>query len=221
MLLVPLIALFAGWHWQPEDPSALYILYWLTESGSLPFAIATSGIFTGIALLYLKLNLKKSIVFVLSLFLCIGAGQVMKSSIKNMKKEARPYVMWIDEQGYMPQQAFYSLSREDRSAFIHAQDFSDHGVPAWLQQHWEKETGYAFPSGHTMFAVQWVLIFGLLFWRRRILLTPIVLWGLAMEASRLLFGMHWPIDEIVSCLLAPVIVYLTSLGWDRWVKNTD
>ena len=221
MLLVPCIALFINWHWQPNaSQTSLYIIYILTESGSLPFALLTCAMFTGLLLLYLKLDLKKSALFVFSLFLCIGAGQAVKSAIKSMEQEPRPYVMWIDEQGYMPQEAFYSLPRNDRAAFIHAQDFSDHGVPDWLQQHWEKETGYSFPSGHTIFAVQWVLIFGLLLWRQKIILTLIVLWGLVMEASRLLLGMHWPIDEIVSCFLAPVIVYLTSLGWSRWIFNT-
>ncbi|SUG70501.1 phosphatidylglycerophosphatase B [Salmonella enterica subsp. enterica] len=28
-------------------------------------------------------------------------------------------------------------------------------IPVFLRQHWQKETGFAFPSGHTMFAASW------------------------------------------------------------------
>ena len=31
-------------------------------------------------------------------------------------------------------------------------------IPQYLRSHWQKETGFAFPSGHTMFAASWALL---------------------------------------------------------------
>ncbi|MDA4825234.1 phosphatase PAP2 family protein, partial [Enterobacter kobei] len=43
-------------------------------------------------------------------------------------------------------------------------------IPTFLRKHWQKETGFAFPSGHTMFAASWALLgVGLLWPRRRTL----------------------------------------------------
>ncbi len=40
-------------------------------------------------------------------------------------------------------------------------------IPVFLRQHWQKETGFAFPSGHTMFAASWALLAVGLLWPRR------------------------------------------------------
>ena len=52
-------------------------------------------------------------------------------------------------------------------------------IPQYLRSHWQKETGFAFPSGHTMFAASWALLaVGLLWPRRRTLTIAILLvWG--------------------------------------------
>ena len=31
-------------------------------------------------------------------------------------------------------------------------------TPAWLVHHYENETGYSFPSGHTIFAATWLML---------------------------------------------------------------
>ena len=40
-------------------------------------------------------------------------------------------------------------------------------IPQYLRSHWQKETGFAFPSGHTMFAASWALLAVGLLWPRR------------------------------------------------------
>lgn len=66
-----------------------------------------------------------------------------------------------------------------------------------------KETGFAFPSGHTMFAASWALLgVGLLWPRRRTLTIAILLvWATGVMGSRMLLGMHWPRDLVVATLI--------------------
>ena len=48
-------------------------------------------------------------------------------------------------------------------------------IPQYLRSHWQKETGFAFPSGHTMFAASWALLAVGLLWPRRRTLTIAIL----------------------------------------------
>ena len=77
-------------------------------------------------------------------------------------------------------------------------------IPQYLRSHWQKETGFAFPSGHTMFAASWALLaVGLLWPRRRTLTIAILLvWATGVMGSRLLLGMHWPRDLVVATLIS-------------------
>ena len=75
-----------------------------------------------------------------------------------------------------------------------------------------KETGFAFPSGHTMFAASWALLgVGLLWPRRRTLTIAILLvWATGVMGSRMLLGMHWPRDLVVATLISWVLVTLAT-----------
>ncbi len=66
----------------------------------------------------------------------------------------------------------------------------ENNIPQYLRSHWQKETGFAFPSGHTMFAASWALLaVGLLWPRRRTLTIAILLvWATGVMGSRLLLG---------------------------------
>jgi hypothetical protein len=81
-----------------------------------------------------------------------------------------------------------------------------------LRKHWQKETGFAFPSGHTMFAASWALLgVGLLWPRRRwVTLALLLTWATAVMGSRLALGMHWPQDLIVATLISWLLVTLAT-----------
>jgi len=85
-------------------------------------------------------------------------------------------------------------------------------IPKFLRKHWQKETGFAFPSGHTMFAASWALLGVGLLWPRRRTVTIVVLlaWATGVMGSRLLLGMHWPVDLIVATLISWLLVTLAT-----------
>ena len=83
-------------------------------------------------------------------------------------------------------------------------------IPGFLRHHWQKETGFAFPSGHTMFAATWALLLvGLLWSRRRALgLAVAMAWAIGVMGSRLLLGMHWPLDLMVATVMSWIMATL-------------
>lgn len=207
----PLFVFFSGWQWQPytEIPAFLYPLYLVTETGTIPYALMTCVVFACIPLLYLKLPVKKIFLYLVIVVAYLAAGQIVKETMKNVYQEARPYVAWLETENIIRSDDFYAMKRKERAVFMLEQDFSKYSIPSWQQNHWSKETGYSFPSGHSMFAAQWLLLYLILLWRRKAYL-PIGLmcvWATGMEISRMVLGMHWAIDVFVSCLLATILIY--------------
>ncbi len=103
---------------------------------------------------------------------------------------------------------FYALKRKERAKLVHEQLAQAQDIPSFLRKHWQKETGFAFPSGHTMFAASWALLAAGLLWPRRRWGTIAVLlvWATAVMGSRPALGMHWPLDLIVATLISRLLV---------------
>ncbi|MER1979379.1 phosphatase PAP2 family protein, partial [Pseudocitrobacter faecalis] len=64
----------------------------------------------------------------------------------------------------------------------------------------QKETGFAFPSGHTMFAASWALLAVGLLWPRRRTFTIAIL----------LVWMHWPRDLVAATLMSWLLVTVAT-----------
>ena len=74
------------------------------------------------------------------------------------------------------------------------------------------EVGYSFPSGHTIFAASWLMLtvgfmqlMGNKSSRAKLLVGFMSLWAILMLVSRLRFGMHYPIDLLISIMIAWLI----------------
>lgn len=206
MLCVPLFAWATGWHWV-DDSHLVHgfdtFMYFLTESGSAPYALITCVIFM---LWLMKLALKHYS------WLLVGAvcatsvigTQAIKTVAKNAFAEPRPYVVQVMG-GEAQAEKFYELSRTERGVLL-IQHYQNPEFPL-VVEHRIGETGYSFPSGHTIFAVSWLLVFaGLLSGIRSqaVIFAQAFafIWAGLMLISRLRFGMHYPIDLFVSTLIA-------------------
>lgn len=142
----------------------------------------------------------------------IVIGQGVKSRVKDHVQEPRPFVVWLEKTHHIPVDEFYNLKRKDRGALVKEQLTEQQDIPKFLRKHWQKETGFAFPSGHTMFAASWALLaVGLLWPRRRTVTIGILLiWATGVMGSRLLLGMHWPRDTVVATLISWLLVTLAT-----------
>lgn len=217
-LIIPLSVIVVNWHWQPSalNNSSEYF-FWITETASYPWAIITSGLFFLLFCLLLA-NKKNILVLLLILVSAMLGGQIIKSLIKQQTAESRPYVLWLAKEYHFSDKQFYSQTRAERKANIEQLLTNSTTIPSWLSKHWQQETGYAFPSGHTLFAATWAfLAITLLSFRRHfIIVTAIVVWSTLIEASRLLLGMHSAYDLILGVVLAWLIALISCFYARKW-----
>lgn len=213
LLIMPVSVWLSGWQWQPgESNGVLKFFFWMTETVTRPWGILTSLILSAWVLWCLRFRLKPAILLLVIMNGAILTGQYTKSWIKEQVQEPRPYVVWLEKTHGVNEETFYRLKRQQRGDMVSALLASDTRLPAWLKQHWAFETGFAFPSGHTLFAVSWALLATGLLWPRRHIKTIVLLfvWASVVMGSRLLLGMHWPRDLAVATLISALLVTVAT-----------
>lgn len=213
LLIMPLAVWLSGWSWSPEHNGWwLRSLFWLTETVTQPWGIITHVVLCGWFLWCLRFRLKAAIMLFAILGGAIIVGQGVKSLVKERVQEPRPFVLWLEKTHYIPADEFYTLKRKARSDLVKEQLSSQHDIPPFLRKHWQKETGFAFPSGHTMFAASWALLGVGLLWprRRNWTIALLLVWATGVMGSRLLLGMHWPRDLVVATLISWILVTIAT-----------
>lgn len=69
---------------------------------------------------------------------------------------------------------------------------------------------YSFPSGHTMNAVNFAILFGYFFPPLAWILTP---FAVLIALSRVILGMHYPTDVMVGAVLGAALAWGSLLLW--------
>ena len=213
LMIIPVAVWLSGWQWQPgESDAVLRFLFWMTETVTRPWGTLTSLLLSLWVLWCLRFRLKPALLLLLIMNATILTGQYTKSYIKDQVQEPRPYVVWLEHRHGLDEREFYSMTREERSQRVDELLASDRQLPGWLKRHWAFETGFAFPSGHTLFAASWALLVIGLLWPRRRYITIVVVgvWASAVMASRLMLGMHWPGDLAMAVALSWLLVTLAT-----------
>lgn len=213
LLVMPVAVWVSGWTWQPGPGGVgLKMFYWVTETVTEPWGVITHVLLFCWFLWCLRFRLKAAIVLFAILAGVILVGQSVKSYVKKSVQEPRPFVVWLEKNNRLTAEEFYALKRKERGALVEKQVADMDTLPRYLRQHWQFETGYAFPSGHTMFVASWALLAVGLLWPRRRTVTIVLLlaWATAVMASRLVLGMHWPRDLVASTLISWLLVTLAT-----------
>ncbi|QRG81007.1 phosphatidylglycerophosphatase B [Citrobacter sp. R56] len=213
LLAMPVAVWISGWTWQPgHNVWWLKALYWVTETVTQPWGIITHVILCVWFLWCLRFRLNAAIMLFAILAAAIMLGQGIKSWVKEHVQEPRPFVIWLEKTHHIPVDEFYTLKRKERGNLVKEQLSGQHDIPSFLRKHWQKETGFAFPSGHTMFAASWALLaVGLLWPRRRTLTIALLLvWATGVMGSRMVLGMHWPRDLVVATVISWLLVTLAT-----------
>lgn len=223
MLLIPVVTWLANWQWslaiQYPEYGFDYFLFLITETGSVPYAIATCVIFT--LLLAWVVRKRYSLFFVIAV--CVAsmvATQGLKTAMKSTFQEPRPFVSALFEDKSVD---FYKLTREQRGLAVTEKIGPQQN---FVTAHQAKEVGYSFPSGHTIFAVSWLLLvvgFCLNMRGQAVVFAHIfaIIWAALMLISRLRLGMHYPIDLFISSLLAFVTNLALFVWFVPWLQKTN
>lgn len=222
LLMLPSLAIWlSGLAWRPPADNAwLRAQLALTDTAGFPWALATCAVFSALIWLVHRARPRRACALAALCLAAVLAGQGAKVAIKNTVRDSRPYVDWLAaRQGSSPD-AFYRMTRAGRAAWVGQAAAAGCAVPAPLRGHWQRETGYSFPSGHTLFSATWALLCTGLLWPRRrraarAACAAAVLWGALVAVSRMTLGMHWPWDLAAGTLIS----WLLALAALRLAQN--
>jgi phosphatidylglycerophosphatase B len=167
----------------------------------------------------------------LLLFALGGMSFANEYFIKPLMAVPRPNIVALADLGVLGVSAdeFYALGdKPERSAFL-AERIGDARTPALadeVREHWLIETGYSFPSGHSLAAMTFAAFFLTLAIsylderRRRLVFLLLPVWALAVIASRPLLRVHSALDIGVGAVEG-LVIGLASVMLARWVIERD
>ena len=227
LLCLPLLVWVTGWHWQPVNAVPLKpVLFVFTETVTRPWGILTTLVLGG-WLLWLRYGdgagLRELLLTAMLVVLVVWGGQGINKLIKHYVEEPRPYTLWISTVSGTSVDHFYQLSRAERGRLVSRVAGQEQVIPGWLRQHWAYETGYAFPSGHSMFAACWALLMLVLAGVKRhtVTVTVTFAWAIVVMWSRMALGMHWPWDVIMSVIVAGLLLTVTCTLFRKVLKGEE
>lgn len=180
---------------------------------------------------------QKLIVFfktVVSLMLVFGLLiSINEFFIKSILKAKRPSHVYILKQVNTGDsiENVYQMSKEERKEYFskliknNSEKFKN--INPTIQNHWIKEAGYSFPSGHSFNAFLFAMItaytiyFNTNYIRLRKLYFIPFLWALIIAVSRVAMGVHTPLDVSFGAALGILIgFFLLYINFTRhWLTR--
>ncbi|MEZ9835414.1 phosphatase PAP2 family protein [Vibrio breoganii] len=191
----------------PESNYLGAILTYLTYSAGSQGFLITLAFFVAITALGTA-NKKQLLLLLIQLGVLLVLSFAAKSAMKEITQSPRPYTEALTQLDLVDSPSrFYTLDFATQNSII---EVASEKVSHWRTIHWQGETDYSFPSGHTVFVALCVFFFGGLFVKRKqyLMLGIVFAWGLAVAYSRLWLGMHRPEDLIGSSVVVAVIAAL-------------
>ena len=193
------------------DSTGLFF-YLLTGSAGNPGFLLTVSLFCLIPLVF-RLSKQASLRLLIQFAILLILSFAAKTGLKYLTEVPRPYTYQLQSLGMIDSATdFYLLSDKEKAIAVQS---AQGAVSSWRTSHWQGETNYSFPSGHTIFAAVCVMFWGGFFLQRRQFLpvTLLLLWGTGVGISRIWLGMHWPTDLLASIACAGGL-YCFVPEWD-------
>nr|WP_216599371.1 phosphatase PAP2 family protein [Vibrio hepatarius] len=180
----------------------------LTDSAGSRGFLLTLGLLLAVMVKLTGVN-RQLLAQLLQLGVILVIGFAAKTGLKQMTESPRPYTEVLAHELLIPQpEHFYNLTTEQQTQVLKK---VAEKVSPWRIQHWQGETDYSFPSGHTVFVAICLAFFGnILLQRKQYALSAVLLvWALSVAYSRLWLGMHRPVDLIGAASFIALVYMLT------------
>lgn len=205
---------------------------WVSDSGGVgiePFmALALLTIVVTRPGLAMRTRALEAVVLLGLLLVSLGGMSLANEHlIKPTMAIPRPNIVALADEGVLglSPDEFYALGdKPERSAYL-AGRLADPSAPVLgdeVRDHWVTETGYSFPSGHSLAAMTFAAFFLTLALsyldtrRRRLVFLILPVWALAVIASRPLLRVHSALDIGVGASEG-LVIGLISVMVGRWV----
>jgi phosphatidylglycerophosphatase B len=163
---------------------------------------------------YFKRNSKKLSGVYYFVFLIFIVQILMASAtlfyVKDYFRDTRPSQLYFTQRGYIDSGGvkFFALSMEEKRKYlnlrIEANEDSIRDVYPPILKGWVYDSGYSFPSGHslTAFFLGTVMFYILYMTLRKKYFTIIpLIWAILVCLSRVIIGIHFPIDVTAGALI--------------------
>ncbi len=153
-----------------------------------------------------------------------GGAQLNEFFIKEKLNVERPNIKYLSENNGFDSQAFYAFDnkaerREFIEAFVQKEGsgsitFDGATLHPKVIEHWLHETGYSFPSGHSVNAflmatlMAYIILFIYSDFRRRMFYLLPFVWAILVALSRVILGVHSPLDITLGALMGSAVGYI-------------
>nr|WP_083652196.1 phosphatase PAP2 family protein [Photobacterium proteolyticum] len=184
----------------------------LTASAGNPYFLVTVCVLCSAPIIS-KLPKKAVVRLICQFAILLILSFIAKTALKHITEVPRPYSYQLQSLGIVHSvDEFYQLSAAEKEKAV---QMATANVSGWRTSHWQGETNYSFPSGHTIFAAVCVVFWGGFFWHRRQLAAAslLILWATGVGISRIWLGMHWPTD-ILASIVSAGLLYLLIPEWN-------
>lgn len=190
-----------------SDNAGMFFTLLTDSAGSRGFLL-TLGLLLAVMVKLTGVN-RQLLAQLLQLGVILVIGFAAKTGLKQITESPRPYTEVLAHELLIPQpEHFYNLTTEQQTQVLKK---VAEKVSPWRIQHWQGETDYSFPSGHTVFVAICLVFFGnILLQRKQYALSAVLLvWALSVAYSRLWLGMHRPVDLIGAASFIALVYMLT------------
>ena len=180
-----------------------------------------------------KKMISVTISFVSFAILLGGFAKLNENIIKTQIKAPRPYTAFLEYEKNFNVNEFYSIKEKEQRQ-IYLKEFLENDytsdtkkIAPSILYHWIEETGYSFPSGHTInsflmaFIMGYVLLYLYQDYKRKYVFVVPFIWAVGVALSRVAIGAHSALDITLGALMGTVIglVVISTGVVDKLLKQ--
>jgi len=200
----------------------------ISDSGGVigvPIIVLLFSIIIGSKRDKLKQKLLVSVlIFSLIIGLISSLAKINEHIIKEKFQLKRPYTSLLKSHFNFPSGEFYALqTKEERSEYFgkfvsKLEDKINLSVSKPIIKHWQHESGYSFPSGHSVSAFLMASLLSYLLLtvfknrKAKLIASGIMIWAVSVAISRVTVGAHSALDVSMGAFFGSAVAFLLIIS---------